>query len=54
MAAIALLTSTGQRSVDGILRGVVGLFEAVFPDRVRGYYLGGSYADGTAVPASSS
>jgi predicted nucleotidyltransferase len=52
MAEIALLTSTDNQRVDEILRGIVGLFETVFPDRVRGYYLLGSFMEGTARPVS--
>ena len=47
-----LLTSTGNPHIDQILRGIVGLVELLFPERVRSYYVTGSYADGTAVPAS--
>jgi len=46
---IELLHTTGIARVDNILRGLIGLFEASFPARVRCYYLGGSYSDGTAV-----
>lgn len=35
-----------------LLRSVVGAFEAAFPGRVRGYYLAGSYAEGTSTPTS--
>ena len=52
MSNISLLNSVGNRNVDNILRGVIGIFESVFPNRIRGYYLKGSYTDGTAVPAS--
>ena len=52
MAEITLLTSTGNRQVDDILRGVIGVFEAAFPGRTRAYYLVGSYADGTALAES--
>lgn len=48
----SLLASTGDPHIDQILRGVVGLVELLFPGRVRSYYVTGSYADGTAVPAS--
>ena len=34
------------------LQGVIGISELVFPDRIRSYYLTGSYADDTAVSAS--
>ena len=52
MQTISLLKSTGNQRVDDILRGVIGIFETIFPDRIRGYYLVGSYADGTAVSTS--
>ena len=52
MQNISLLNSTGNQRVDNILRGVIGIFETIFPDRIRGYYLVGSYADGTAVSTS--
>jgi hypothetical protein len=38
--------------VDQILRDVVALIEAHMPERVRGYYLVGSYAVGEARPSS--
>ena len=52
MNNVTLLNSVGNRRVDNILRGVIGIFESTFPNRIRGYYLTGSYMDGTAVPAS--
>src|SRR3954462_4804767 len=52
MTMLSLLTSTGDDRADAILCGVVGLWEAVFPDRIRGYYLSGSYANATATPTS--
>lgn len=52
MNTVSLLNSVGNRRVDDILRGVIGIFESVFPNRIRGYYLTGSYTDGSAVPAS--
>ena len=51
-APITLLESTGADPIDRILRGLIGLIEASFPDRVRGYYLDGSYANGSAVATS--
>lgn len=50
MNEISLINSTGNRQVDDILRGIVGLFEMAFPNRIRGYYLCGSYIDGSAIP----
>jgi predicted nucleotidyltransferase len=49
---ITLLNTTGHQQVDGIIRGLIGIFEAAFPGRVRAYYLAGSYADSSAVPSS--
>lgn len=49
MCDIELLAPTGNQQVDQILRGVVEIFETIFPDRIRGYYIIGSYADGTAI-----
>lgn len=53
MNTISLLNSTGYQKVDEILRGIVGIFETVFPSRIQGHYLCGSYIDGSAVPALS-
>jgi len=49
---ITLLNTTGHQRIDDIIRGLIGIFEAAFPDRIRAYYLAGSYADGSAVPLS--
>lgn len=48
----ALRYATGDRRINQILRGVVGVFEAAFPGRVRAYYLLGSHGNGSAVPTS--
>ena len=53
MDTIELLASTGDPRIDRILCGAIGIFETVFPDRIRSYYLIGSYADGTAIPKIS-
>ncbi|HEV7129272.1 MAG TPA: nucleotidyltransferase domain-containing protein, partial [Ktedonobacterales bacterium] len=47
-----LLGSTGDARADAILRTTIEAFEAAFPERVRGYYLHGSLADGTGLPTS--
>jgi hypothetical protein len=52
MKMLPLLTSTGDDRADTILRGAVSLWEGVFPERIRGYYLSGSYANATAAPTS--
>jgi hypothetical protein len=38
--------------VDGVARGLVGIFEMAFSGRLRSYYVDGSYADGTVVTTS--
>lgn len=52
MADITLHTSTHVPKVDQIIREIIGLVERRFPDRIRGYYLVGSYAVGEAVETS--
>ena len=52
MRKIILDCSTGSVQADHILRDVVALIEARWPERVRGYYLVGSYATGEAPPSS--
>ncbi len=49
---VELLASTGDAAIDRIIRGIVTIFEASLPARVRGYYLLGSYAAGAAVAIS--
>lgn len=51
VTAMEPASSTDIR-VDRIIRGVVGIFERVFPDRIRGYYLRGSHASRTSTPGS--
>ena len=41
-----------KEEVNRLLDGVVGLVELMLPERVRAYYLTGSYAEGTAVSHS--
>jgi predicted nucleotidyltransferase len=52
MTEIILSASTGSEPIAAMLRGVVGIFEPMFADRIRSYYVEGSYADGTEVPTS--
>ncbi len=52
MDMVQLLESTGNPRVDEILCSAIHIFETVFPERIRGYYLVGSLADGTAIPTS--
>lgn len=49
---ITLSASTGSTTVDDMLRGIIGIFEMMFPDRIHTYYIEGSYANGTEVTAS--
>ncbi|MBA3947188.1 MAG: hypothetical protein H0X37_21835 [Herpetosiphonaceae bacterium] len=44
--------STGHAVVDTRLQGLVAIFEALFPQRIRAYYVEGSYADQSAVTTS--
>src|SRR5262245_30283128 len=52
MSEIELVHCTGNQRVDSILRGVIGFCELVFPERILGYYLQGSYAAGDATAVS--
>jgi hypothetical protein len=47
-ANLHLQHSSGAQPIDEIIRNAVGVFEATFPRRIRGYYLSGSYADQAA------
>lgn len=53
MNGVELLAETGDQKVDRALRGMIGIFETLFQDRIRSYYLIGSYADGTAISSVS-
>jgi hypothetical protein len=50
--AISLINSTGNEKADAVLQGVIGIFEAVFPGRIRGYFVEGSYAEGNGIATS--
>ncbi len=52
MQHIALLSTTGIEPIDQSIRAIVEHLEQHFPDRVRGYYLVGSFAVGEAIPTS--
>lgn len=52
MSSIEPIYSTGQLQIDDTIRGIIGIFEAAFPTRIRSYYLVGSYADSSATPLS--
>ncbi len=51
MTLLPLLISTGDDRADTILSGAITLWERLF-QRIRGYYLNGSYANATATPTS--
>ncbi|MDQ6645040.1 MAG: nucleotidyltransferase domain-containing protein [Chloroflexota bacterium] len=51
MALPTLVFATQIPKIDNVLKGLLGLLELTFPSRVRAYYLGGSYADGSAIDA---
>jgi hypothetical protein len=52
MSSRALAYVTGHPQIDRALQGMIDILEAVFPGRIRAYYLVGSYADGSAAPVS--
>ena len=52
MTDIILNEPTGNPVTNRILQGIIGFCELAFPQRLRGYYLEGSYATNTAIPAS--
>ena len=47
--AIKLMASTNIRSVDELLQDFIERCDVAFPTRIRSYYLGGSYSDGTGI-----
>jgi len=49
---IILANSTKDERVNQILCGLIGMFETVFPNRISGYYVKGSYSDETGIEAS--
>ncbi len=49
---ITLKDTTGNADIDEMLTGVITVYEAAFPNRIRGYYLVGSYGDNTPVSTS--
>lgn len=50
--SITLSASSQSEGVDAVLRGLIGIYETVFPGRIYSYYLLGSYADGSATAIS--
>lgn len=49
---IVLLNLPKNENIANALRGVLSIFESVFPERIRGYYIVGSYADGSSLATS--
>lgn len=52
MSDFSLLTTTTEKHVDTVIGGLVGIYELVFPGRVRSYFIMGSHTDNTAVSLS--
>ncbi|HLZ62392.1 MAG TPA: hypothetical protein VKR06_36060 [Ktedonosporobacter sp.] len=52
MKTIVLLDTTGNERVDHLLREIIIGYEIAFPERMRGYYIEGSYADHSNVTTS--
>jgi len=52
MSGVVVAASTGDENVDALLREVINRVEQALPARIRGYYVVGSHADGSALPAS--
>jgi predicted nucleotidyltransferase len=52
MNEVALLNRTGNNQIDDILKATIATFEDAFPQRIRGYYVEGSYANDSQVPTS--
>jgi len=51
MSGIGLSPSTGNGHVDALLYRVIGRVEQALPEQIRGYYVVGSHADSSALPA---
>jgi hypothetical protein len=52
MEPIHLQLSIDKLLIVNTLKVIIGILETIFPGRIRGYYLLGSYANGTAVVTS--
>lgn len=52
MDSLELLFSTGHPQIDNTISGIINIFEAAFPQRIRSYYLVGSYTDSSFTPIS--
>ncbi|HEY7021315.1 MAG TPA: hypothetical protein VH349_09375 [Ktedonobacterales bacterium] len=49
---MTLIATTENAQVDALLREIVARFEEAFPERVRGYFVIGSYGDASSVSTS--
>ena len=47
-----LQASTGVSQIDAVLRGLLGIYQTVFPGRLRCLYVLGSHSNGSAVAGS--
>lgn len=52
MSAVELKNPTNYQDINKVLQGIISIFEAMFPGKIRSYYVVGSYAYGYAVPGS--
>src|SRR5687768_3418580 len=52
MPEIQLHFSTGDETIDRVMRGYIAAFEAAFPGRLHCFVIAGGYAEGTATPLS--
>ncbi|GAB5491525.1 MAG: hypothetical protein Phog2KO_17400 [Phototrophicaceae bacterium] len=47
-----LIQSTNNTVIDTYIEAIINIYESAFPNRIRGYYLVGSYGDNTAIANS--
>lgn len=47
-----LANSTGDAAIDVQITAIISIYETAFPQRIRGYYLVGSYGDDTPIAGS--
>jgi len=52
MDDFSLIQSTGKEHIDRLLHGIVGIYNQAFPERIRAFYVVGSYADGSSIALS--
>jgi predicted nucleotidyltransferase len=52
MSDILPLSATGNEQIDDSLKTIIATFEEAFPQRIRSYYIEGSYANESQVPTS--